>query len=326
MTQIPPTPRGARESQRVDRDAAAWAARADGRELTPAETAALDAWLAADIRHVGSFAKARAVLQHADRARALGDGYDPAAFAAPRRGGVDRRFLLASGAAAALAAVSVASFTHVRRQSFRTAKGEVRRLPLEDGSVMTLNTASTVEVGFSRRVRHISLVEGEALFDVAHDAARPFIVSAGAAEARAVGTSFIVRRVDARRTRVLVREGAVRVGPPRDSANPLLTANRSALVEDGALTETADLAIGQIDGALAWRDGLIAFEGVTLAEALVEFSRYTDIPISAPEPRVRRLRITGLFAANDPAGFADAVAASLNLKVLRRETGISLIS
>jgi transmembrane sensor len=197
-------------AREVDLAAAAWAARVD-RGLSSAEEAGLTAWLAGDPRRQGAYAKALGISLHTRRAAALGPDYQPSEFSAPWAR-LSRRSLVAGvgGALAAGAAAAVAVTAGLTRSArYSTRLGEVRTVALQDGSVVTLNTQSTIDVAYSRRDRRIQLISGEALFDVAKDASRPFLVSAGLAEVRAVGTSFTVSRVGAEPVEVMVREGVV---------------------------------------------------------------------------------------------------------------------
>src|SRR3954470_6159342 len=241
------------KSREVDRQAAEWAAKLDSGALCPDEQALLDAWLEADTRHLGAFAKARAVLAYTDRAKAFGPEFDPAPFERfvgegrlPGEGGnredgsetreaydpdapnrtftakwvSRRRFALAGGIAASVGAMFVAfppAWRALTIRNYETRIGETRIVPLDDGSVVTLNTDSKIEVEYTEERRGITLVKGEALFDVAKNKARPFIVDAGGATVRAVGTSFSVTFLPNRPIQVLVREGEVEFKRPEVS-------------------------------------------------------------------------------------------------------------
>src|SRR5690606_2011811 len=168
-----------------------------------------------------------------------------------------------------------------RGQSYSTRLGEVKVTPLADGSVMTLNTASRVVVTFSDTQRSIRLLEGEALFDVARDAARPFVVAAGEARVRAVGTSFMVRRLGDAPVQVLVREGIVEVSRNAGNATPgpvRVAANTRAVESSSSVTPVAAMPVepAVIRRELAWREGRIAFQGETLGQAAAQFSRYSE--------------------------------------------------
>jgi len=310
-------------AQQIDLEAARWAARVD-RGLSPEEEQALDAWLAGDRRRVGAFGRVRAIAVHTERARALAPNFDPANFQ-PRaaRPGVSRRGLLMAGGGAIAASVAGGVVVGLgiidRSQSYNTRLGEVKVMPLADGSVMTLNTASRVVVEFSDTLRGIRLLEGEALFDVARDADRPFLVDAGETQVRAVGTSFTVRRLGDAPVQVLVREGVVEVRRHGGSAKPRpvrVAANARAVASSSSTLSVAAVPGGPaaIRRELAWREGRIAFEGETLGQAAAQFSRYSETRIAIDDPAIAAEEVTGLFQANDPVGFAQAVASSFGLR------------
>jgi transmembrane sensor len=308
-------------AREIDRKAADWAAKVD-RGLSPEEQAELDAWLNGDVRRVGAYARMRAIAMQTERAAALGPTYSPAAFASKPPIGPTRRAALWGGGAIAASLAGAGALTWLMRDRFHTGKGEIRQIALEDGSVITLNTASTVLVRFSRRRRSVRLLAGEALFDVASDRTRPFVVEAGATEATAVGTSFTVRRLPGQAVQVLVCEGLVEVdrkdaragGPVRLKANMRAVSFTKAMAPTAPALTTVALADGEVHRALAWRDGRIAFEGETLAAAAAEFERYSDVRIVVDDPSLASQEIAGLYQVNDPFGFARSVAASLNAR------------
>ncbi len=302
----------------IDAAAAQWAARIDRGPLSADDDLAFQAWLAGDIRRPGAYARMRAVALHTERAKALGSHLDPAGFKPGTPAGWPRRRILMAGGGLA-ASVAVATFGGfailARRQVFDTRKGEVRVAPLADGSVVTLNTASRLSVEFSTHRRAVTLIEGEALFDVAKDRSRPFVVTAGATQVRAVGTSFTVRRLENQPVQVLVREGVVEV---TQSDHPIPTPLRATLNTE-VIASTGDahpalaiVAAPELDRQLAWREGRLAFEGQTLTQAAAEFARYSDTRIIIDDPSLGQEEIAGLYQANDPVGFSRAIATSLN--------------
>ena len=303
-------------NQEIDRQAAEWAARRDCSPLAPEEEVEFDSWLAADRRHLGAYAKAETVLALLERGSAAGpDALRPAAkdMAWSRR-----RALLTGSIAASLAVVAVGAgvaWRYFAEESYATSIGETRVVPLEDGSVITLNTNSKVLVHYTKDRRDIRLAQGEALFDVAKNKARPFVVVAGDTQIRAVGTSFTVKMLPLQPVQVLVQEGVVEVKRPdavaatpvRAPANTLVRAAPDAPIAAEMVTPA------QLTRDLAWRVGRIAFDNKTLKDAADEFSRYSDTHIQI-DPAIADRTITGLFVSNDPVGFARAAALSLNLK------------
>jgi transmembrane sensor len=312
-------------ASQIDGASADWAARIDKGPLSPEDDARLEDWLAGDPRRLGAFMRMRAVALHSERAQALGPSYNPETFVAAEPAApaaatplFSRRRLLWMGGGAAVAASAVGALglsLLMRGASHATGLGEVRVVTLEDGSVITLNTNSQILVRYDDERRLVLLEEGEALFDVAHDTARPFIVEAGGTFVRAVGTSFTVKRLGSAPVEILVREGVVEVTRPSAAAPVRMAANTRVVATDAApALRPASLAPDEVTRELAWRDGRIAFQGETLARAAETFARYSDTRIIIDDPAVGREEITGLFAANDPVSFARAAALSLDLE------------
>ncbi|WP_430462207.1 FecR family protein [Thalassolituus sp. LLYu03] len=173
---------------------------------------------------------------------------------------------------------------------------EQQRHTLPDGSEVVLNWASDVRFDFRADVRHVYLNKGEALFRVAKDKTRPFIVHSGEANARAVGTEFRVRRINRKEADIAVSEGivAVSVSAAADAPPSPLTANAVTLTMNQSLrTGSADYpsirhqSVAEITG---WTQGRLVFEERPLAEVLTEISRYTDYRIVTellPDPQAK---------------------------------------
>jgi len=302
-------------AHQIDAEAADWAARLDRGPLSAEQEVRFQDWLGADARCMGAFGRMRALALTTERARALGPDFDPSVFepapAFPRR-----RVLQIGGAIAASALVGIGGTWQILRLRgrFSTGKGETKVVALKDGSVVTLNTDSEMQVRYTDELRSVELIRGEALFDVAKNKARPFMVTAGDTNVRVVGTSFTVRRFDAAPVQVLVREGIVEVFKPAARTRPLrISANTMAVAQlDNASIAAYPVPEVQLHRALAWQKGQIAFEGETLAQAAAEFSRYSDTRIVIEDPSLAKEEIAGLFKATDPVGFAQTIAISLN--------------
>jgi transmembrane sensor len=297
-------------SEQVYDEAAYWAARVDAGPLPAEDQAVFDRWMAADIRHYGAFAQASALLMPIKKPTPM-RLVEPAR--APRR-----HFLIGGGIAAALATVmGVRNYSKwfLGEDRYRTQIGEMKVIPLSDGSVVTLNTDSEIAVRYSRSQRLIELVHGEALFDVAKNKLRPFVVQTGTALVRAVGTSFSVKVLPNQPVQVLVREGIVEVKRPGVPVAPvvLVAMNSRAIAPQDAPITSKPVETAEVGRELAWRVGRLAFHGETLAEAAAEFARYSDARIQIDDPEVAHQKVTGLFVSTDPVGFANAVAVSFDL-------------
>ena len=304
-------------AHQIDAEAADWAARLDRGPLPAEQEVQFQDWLRQDVRCTGAFGRIRALALTSERARALGPDFDPAAFE-PASAFPRRRVLQVGGAIAASALLGMGGIWQVLRLRgrFSTGKGETKVVALQDGSVLTLNTDSEVQVRYSDELRSVELIRGEALFDVARNKARPFVVAAGDTNVRVVGTSFSVRRLKAAPIQVLVREGIVEVFKPNAvGAQPIrITANTMAVAQadNAAAIAAMPMPVAQLHRQMAWQKGQIAFEGETLAQAAAEFARYSDTKIIIDDPALAKEEIAGLFKATDPVGFAQTIAISLN--------------
>jgi transmembrane sensor len=214
------------------------------------------------------------------------------------------RFVMA--AAITFAALAAGWYLLLSSQRFQTALGEQRSVVLSDGSVATLNTSSVIQVSMSKDRRTIMLVSGEALFQVAHDPARPFDVKTGDTTVRAVGTQFDVDR-RAAGTTVTVVEGKVAVftAPPTGSDDG--EADNLPLAAGEQLTVVPRMKLhairANVAAATAWTQRKLIFENRPLGEVAAEFNRYNRQSIDIQSPQLRSQEVTGVFQANDPDSF-----------------------
>jgi len=298
-------------SEQVYDEAAHWAARVDAGPLPAEDQAILDRWLAADTRHFGAFAQASALLAPV---------HEPLPMRVKETAPPSRRhFVIGGGIAAGLLTfVGIRNYARwfLGEERYRTQLGEMRVIPLSDGSVVSLNTNSEIAVRYTADQRFIELVRGEALFDVAKNKHRPFIVRTGATQVRAVGTSFNVKALPNQPVQVLVREGVVEIKRPGVSVAPviMLASNNRATAPQDAPIEAKPVETAEVGRELAWRVGRLAFHGETLAEAAEQFARYSDAHIQIDDPEIANQKVTGLFVSTDPVGFANAVAVSFDLR------------
>jgi transmembrane sensor len=313
-----------RETSRdVDAAAADWVAREDRAPLSDPQQDALNAWLQDDPRHAGALLRARAIALRSRSARALGTAYDPGDFAVgPAPAAPSRRRMLAwgGGLAASVATVAAIGVAVQAPNAHATDRGEVRLVPLPDGSTVMLNTATRVTVRYDGGYRRVRLVEGEADFSVVADDRRPFLVEAGNRRliVPAVG-GFRVRKLGDAPIDVLVHQGQVAVSRAGGGQPEVhLAANTHVALAEGRAVAPQSVAPGVVTRELAWRDGKIAFEGETLAQAAAAFARYSDVRIVIADPALAREPVTGLFAANDPVGFGRAVADLFETSMVER--------
>lgn len=314
----------------IEYAASQWLARRDGDAWTDDDASALDAWLQADTAHRVAFLRLQAAWNESGRLHALGAGLrgdgppprgswhaspftdaptaSPAANKAVTQPASTRMRI--AGLAMVAACVLLAgwgwrAYQHVDTASYQTAMGEIRTLPLADGSRTTLASDSAVEVRLLRGERDVALLRGEAIFSVAKDPGRPFVVSTNGRRVIAVGTRFSVRR-DGEDLRVVVTEGTVRLesGPEAGNSGPstLLPAGSVALVHGGDVL-VRSLTLADAERMLGWRDGLLAFRDTPLTEAVAEFNRYNLRKLAVGDGEAGALRIGGSFRWDNEEGF-----------------------
>lgn len=230
----------------------------------------------------------------------------------------------AAVAASILAVVALTLFVFrynsVTVGDYETAKGEQRTVVLEDGSTVSLNTATKLRVKYSRGTRSVEMVEGEALFAVSKNPDRPFEVRAQGGVARVVGTEFDVR-LNALTVAVSVLEGTVAVAGDetvKDAATVSVTSGqRVSYGRAGQVSAPEPADVASIRGWLSQR---IVFNDVTLAAALEEYNRYSSIPLVLGNPELAERHINGVFRIGDEAAFLGALEQGLHLKASRSAT------
>ncbi|MDH7638802.1 FecR family protein [Sphingomonas oryzagri] len=299
-----------------------WAARIE-RGLDDAERTSLEEWIYADRRHRGALLRAQAALSLLDRGRALPPAEEQPDEAGPAPG--RRRFLqFGGGAIAAAIAGGVGLRMWPKGTPISTGVGEIRRMPLGDGSVAVVNSSSRLRVAFTRNARDIELAEGEAWFEVAHNRARPFTVHAGPVRVQAVGTAFDVRRRDGG-SDVTVTEGTVKLWSTASGAEPVFVrAGQRAVMTDEAGVVISSLAPATSDQSLAWREGRIVLDDMTLAAAAAEFNRYHAEQLVI-DPALADKQVVGWFRTDDLDGFATASAAMVGGRVVRDRNVIRIV-
>ncbi len=303
----------------IEAAAASWLAqREEG--FTPEQESGFLRWRLVDPRHAAAIDRLEETIgllgqlpELAGDARFTNIEADrPASPGAARSGGRRRGWLpYVAGLAAALALGFVAWQGGwwpggVVRQEVATSTDGYQRVQLPDSSIAQLNASTQLRIQFSPRERRVALTGGEAHFNVAKDAARPFVVEAHGVRVRAVGTAFNVRLVDGA-VDVLVTEGVVRI--ERDGApEPLvLAANERTSVPTDA-DRAGEPAVEKvrpeaIRAELAWQEPRFVFVEATLAEVVEEFNARNRVQLQLADPELGSRVVGGTFRHDDVATF-----------------------
>jgi transmembrane sensor len=324
------------DQARIDAEAAEWLVRQGEGELRPEDRAAFEGWSASDPRRARAFAAMSRTWREASELKHLAHLVEPEPLGWLRRvlrAIVPQTFTLQS-AALAITATAVLAFTgsivNELLQRHETGVGQTRVLTLSDGSTVVLGARSRVIVKFTERERLVRLTAGEALFEVKHNAARPFVVDAGDTVIRDVGTRFDVNRTGAS-VRVAVLEGEVEV---RELSVPAAHVLRmTQLLRAGDSVETI---AGQAEGqpqldrvvvrpiepvaATAWREGRLVYQNVRLADVIADVNRYYAPGVTL-DPASADLRVTASFRTDQIAAFLDTLDSALPVKIDRQGSG-----
>lgn len=212
---------------------------------------------------------------------------------------------------------------------FQTGVGERSTVTLADGSKVTLNTRSRVEVSYSPDQRSLRLISGQALFEVAKNRDRPFVVHAGPRQVTALGTAFDIR-LDGRTVQVTLIEGRVKVEPTRPTLLQKVAAPERELVPGQQLVATAESFAATVrpadtTAATRWREGKVVFADTPLTEAVAEMNRYSAEPILIGDPALAEFSVNGMFLTNQPMSFVGAVTAYFPVEARSRPDGATVL-
>lgn len=324
-------PRSA-DDKRARDEAAAWYAKLSAQRVSNADLTTFFAWredslndaaytrieaLTTGVRALADDPRLQAIAETAARR--------PRGIGARLRGLGQGRGVRTLGVGAALAAAAVIGAVllgQAGQQTYRTEIGERRAISLADGSTVELNTNSQVRVRLSMAQRSLILDKGQAMFVVAHDAGRPFVVTAGDTAVRAIGTRFEVYRADGA-VRVTLAEGRVQVSQAgaQNTARPapvILSAGQRVDVVRAAPVKPVAVDVAAATG---WTSGRLTFKDVPLAEAVAEVNRYSRRQVVLGPGAPADQRVNGEFDAGDTETFARGMAALLDLKSVPRPDG-----
>lgn len=314
-----------RPAQHADAEAAAWIARLQADDRSSLTDAGLQEWLRADPAHADAFERATELWAMLPGAALCCDGATPIRHRTVPRGWATRRDFQAIAASGLLLIAVGAGWWLDGADAYATRRGEQKVTTLEDGSRIALNTDTEVEVRYARDERRVTLDRGEAMFDVAPNHARPFLVTAGDKQVRALGTSFIVRRTGSGVV-VTLLEGKVSVTDRRTAradATPTILTPGERLTANADAPSTIDQPA--IDAVTAWRRGQAVFADTPLSAAVAELNRYGGPHIAVEDPHLASLRVSGVFATSDTTEFAAAIAALHGLRIQKAGAELRIV-
>jgi len=218
----------------------------------------------------------------------------------------------------------------VETRILRTEIGQQTRFSLSDGSRVKLNTNSIVKVSFSKNNRLLTLVKGEANFNVTKDKSRPFTVTIGEKSFTALGTIFNLQKTSNDNMELVVTEGIVLITKSNKPLNKntnvvsalskeefsgvLITSGEMATIQNNNQTSNQKISFEEVQRKLAWQQGMLVFSGETLDEALIEISRYTTTKFELNGDELTNIKVAGYFKANDIDGLLTSLSTNFNIQ------------
>lgn len=355
--------------QDIEYQAAHWLAVLDGDDPSTKQIAAFHRWKTENEAHRQAFEDLLALwgsaniltrlqppLRKGQASTAVGQLHQPGGWLGTTTLALQTRWLGATTFALLLVVtlLSVQPWLGIGGQTYTTAVGEQKTIVLADNSTVLLNTDSQLRVQYQSDRRLLTLAQGEAHFEVAHDPQRPFEVFAGSGRVQALGTAFTVRMAQ-QGVSVFVTEGVVEVSS-ETAASPAaaapLSATANPAAEGPAAGETASVAAlaasdtptltptltrtkvpaglqavygaegshidvaraADIDDKLSWHQGKLVFNGEPLATVIDEFNRYTAVKIIVPSKAMRNMKVGGIFKIGDTTAMLDALHSGFGIQ------------
>jgi transmembrane sensor len=309
----------------IEQDAALWVLRREESGWSEEDERSLEAWLDESDAHKVAFWRLEAGWREADRIGSLGQDV-------PIRRRFDSSNWWPSGAAIAASLLLVFTLLLSQGPTWRTGDGAPRAslqystpigghqvVELKDGSRVELNTDTAIKAAVDSESRSVWLNRGEAFFDVAKRNGRKFVIYAGQRKITVLGTKFSVRRTD-NEVVVAVLEGRVRVDDVPSTYSDrqeTVSAGDVAIATDGnTLVTNSSAAVRQ---QLAWRDGLLVFDGTTLASAASQFNRYNSRPLAIADREAAALLVQGSFRAANVSAFTAMLKEAYGVLVDERQ-------
>ena len=309
MTPREPEPHAALSPEAL---AAQWVAREFLGAIGEEDRRALYAWLSADVRNQSAYLAARGAVTDLDNAElAFQQAHRTQLARESRQRRVSTWRLAAVAATVAVIAAFVGPDIASMTSDYRSGTGEVRQIVLSDGTRVTLDTRSAIDVRYSARERTVALVRGRAWFEVSHDGARPFSVRVLDGEARDIGTSFAVSRADDE-AQVTVCEGEVMVSA--NGQRVMLTAGRGAHWLEGQGPSGA-VAVDTSE-TLGWRTGNIVVNRRTLDSVIEELNRYRHRPIVLLDRQAANRMVSGVVQTTNLDSGIASLAKAQGLKAI----------
>ena len=316
------------DEKRIRDEAAGWYAKLNNTTISTETLRAFREWRRSDERCAEAYREIEAFWRRAAKVendpeiqRAIGE-----AMAREKKGlgplpRIGPRGVAGAVIATVLLTGATLAWPVVIGRTYSTPVGEQRYVRLADGSRVRLDTDSAVRVRLSGQERRLELTRGRAVFDVAHDTSRPFLVRAGPTWVRALGTRFEIRR-EPSGAQVTLLEGRVQVGPEAELSESAWTLAPGQQIR----TDLANPVVHTVDVAVttSWTTGRLVFRRQSLADAVAEVNRYSARKVVVEDPTLGARVLSGVFDTGDTETFVRSVTELYGLQADRRGDQIHL--
>ena len=300
--------------------ATAWFVRLRDEAVSDRDRRAFEAWRNADPAHAEAYREMERLWSGLDQVRRFPDEKGAVKRSAARAADLAspgrRRALRRMAVAASVAVVAFAGAYSLTQPGvfadYRTSAGEQRQVVLADGSTAHLGTATALSADYDANRRLVTVHGGDVYFEIATDAARPFVVDAAIGRIEALGTAFSVTRVNGT-VEVVVTESKVAVSDA-DGRTAVVAAGQGVRLSDAGLGPVMDVDAGR---ALAWRRNRLVFDNRPLGEVLRELERYRRGRIMILDDAVEDLPVTGSFSVTDTDATLETIERTLPIRLYR---------
>ena len=317
-----------REPSQAELEAAHWLVLLDEPELKTSDIAAFQAWLAADPAHKRAYEAVSATADKIDAVLATESRGRHASHGKTRLS-VRPIAIAALSAAAALGFFVISPISPLRNEAgavYATTPGEQRLVRLSDGTTIEMAPGARLRASVEGDERRVRFEEGVALFNVAHDASRPFVVTTKFGEIRVLGTSFVVRLgPDAAITTVLSGRVEARREMLFSPDNSVAASADQEIELGGGAPIVSVLAPDALDRRLVWRDRMVALDGQSLREAAAEVTRFSGVRFAFADTATAQVRLSGYVAGDDVEAFLGLLENNVGVSADRRADGVIVL-
>lgn len=330
-------------SNSIDDEASLWLVRLDNGSLSRQDKKDFKVWLAVDKRHLVALKAMADVWNDMDEVLSMitDEGSSENISLWPILTPVFKPLMLAASVSFFAVLLWLTVPEGVQKNSYATVIGQQLDTTFADGSTIHLNTNTVIETEFSKDKRIIKLIQGEALFEVAHDPNRPFIVYAGDRLVQAIGTKFVVH-IKSENIQVTVTDGKVKMSKVatdtplsdiKELNDTVVQAGDVFIVKGERVITNNDQApilthikTENLQHELSWLDGKLIFDNETLFDVIEEINRYLDITIVLKDPSLHALRMSGRFDLGDSEALIEAIELSFNIESQRIDSNKILLT